>query len=154
LVGPQSGDLLLEVVQRVERPVNAREAQIRHFVQLAQRAQDGQADLVAGHLGRAPRPDRLLHPLGEQRDVILVDRPTLARLAHPGRDLLPAERLGDTAALDHREDRLLDGGEPPTALRAGPAATDQLTVVGLARVDHPGIRMATVRAAHRSPPLY
>ena len=71
-------------------------------------------------------PDRLLDPLGQQRERVLVDRPALAGLADAGDDLVPAERLGHAAALDHREDGLLDGGEPPAALRAGPPAADHL----------------------------
>ena len=79
----QRGDLPLEVVQRVERPVDAGEPQVGHLVELAQRPEDRQADLVARHLGRAPGPDGLLDPLREQRDRVLVDRPALAGLAHP-----------------------------------------------------------------------
>src|SRR5690606_16378476 len=105
---------------------------------------------MAGHLGRATGPDRLLHPLREQRDVVLVHRPPLARLAHPGDDLLSAERLGDTAALDDCEHGLLHGGEPPAALRAMPPSADQCPVLGLPGVDHPGIRVTTVRAPHLS----
>jgi hypothetical protein len=61
---------------------------------------------------------------------------------------VPAERLGDAAALDDREHRLLDGGEPLAALRAGPTTADQLTVVGLAGIDHAGVGVPAVRAPH------
>src|SRR6185369_2549654 len=125
----QHRDLPLEVAQRVERAVDAREPQVGDLVQLAQRAQDGQPHLVAGHLGRPAGPDRLLHPLRQQRDGVLVDRPALACLADARHDLDPAERLGHTAALHDREDGLLNGGEPAAALRAGTTTADQGTVV-------------------------
>src|SRR5690349_15962522 len=50
----QRRDLALEVTQRVEGAVDAGEPQVRHLVQVAQRTEDGQPDLVARHLGRAP----------------------------------------------------------------------------------------------------
>src|SRR5690606_6454389 len=149
----QRRDLTLEVIQGVERAVDAGEAQVRHLVQLAQRTEDGQAHVVARHLRSAARPDGLLYPLGQQRDRVVVDRPPLAGLAHASDDLRTAERLGHPAALDDREDRLLDRGEPPPALRAGPPPADQLAVLGLPRVDHPRIRVAAVRTAHHPTPL-
>jgi hypothetical protein len=91
---------------------------------------------VAGHLGRALGPDGLLDLLREQRDRVLVDGPALTGLAHPTHDLGPAEGLGDAVALDDRQHGLFDRGEALAALRARPATTDQLTVVGLTRVDH------------------
>ena len=56
----QQRDLGLEVVQGLEGPVDAGEPQVGHLVQLAQRPEDGQADLVRGDLGAAGGPDRLL----------------------------------------------------------------------------------------------
>jgi len=121
----------------------------RHLVvQLAERPEDRQPHLVAGHLGRAGGADGLLDPLGELRQRVLVHRTALAGPAHPDDHLLPGERLGDAAALDHRQRRLLHGGEPPAAVLAGPAASDHLAVVDLARIDDAGVRMAAVRAAH------
>src|SRR5260370_8003247 len=35
-----------------------------------QRAQDGQAHFVRGHFGQPPRPDRLLHLLGQDRQQV------------------------------------------------------------------------------------
>src|SRR2546421_607527 len=147
--GPQRGDLPLEVRQRLERAVDAREAQIGHLVEVTQRAQDRQADVVTGYLGRTPGADRLLHPLCQQRDGVLVDRPPLAGLADASDDLRAAERFGDPAALNHREDGLLHGREPLAALRAGPPPADELTVVGLPGVDDPGVGVPAVRASHR-----
>ncbi len=50
-VRAQRLDLALEILGRRERPVDGGEPQIGHLVEFAQRAQDRQPDLVAGHLG-------------------------------------------------------------------------------------------------------
>ena len=94
------------------------EAQVGDLVELAQRAEDGQADLVGVDLGAAGGPDGVLDPLGEQGEVVLADRAALAGLADAGDDLGPAERLGGPGALDHDQAHRLDGGEAPAARRA------------------------------------
>ena len=50
--GTQERYLVLEVVGRLERAVDAREPEVGDLVELAERAQDRQADLVTGHLGQ------------------------------------------------------------------------------------------------------
>ena len=61
-LGAQDGDLGLEVVGRREGPVDAGEPQVGDLVQRTKRAEDGEPDLVGGHLGPAgdsaarPRP--------------------------------------------------------------------------------------------------
>jgi len=79
----------------------------------------------------------------------LIDRPALAGPPHPVDHLVPAERLGDAAALDHREGRLLNGGEPSAARLARAPPPDRLPLVHLARVDHARIGEPTVRTPHR-----
>ena len=74
----QIGDLLLEVLDRGERAVDAGETHVGDLVQIAQRAEDRQPDLVAGDLGGAAGADGLLHPVGELRQRVLVDGPALA----------------------------------------------------------------------------
>src|SRR5262249_23473263 len=101
---------------------------------------------MAGYLGRPARPDGLLDLLGQHRDRVLVDRPALAGFADPDDDLRAAERLGHPAPLDHREDGLLDRGEPLATFRAGPPSPDELPVVGFPGVDHPRVGVAAVRA--------
>src|SRR6185437_1808966 len=115
-------DLGLEVLDARERAIDAGEAQVGHLVQFAQRTEDRESHLVARDLGAAGGPDRVLDPLGEQREVVVADRPALAGATDAGDDLVPAERFGDTAALDHRESGFLDGRETPAALLAGPPA--------------------------------
>src|SRR5690349_6222953 len=51
VLGLQQLDLGLEVGRAGERLVDAREAQVRHRIELAQRSEDRHADLVGGHLG-------------------------------------------------------------------------------------------------------
>ena len=111
-LGAQEGDLGLEVVGGLEGPVDAGEPQVGDLVELAQRAEDGQADLVGGDLGAALAAQRVLDLLAEAGQVVLGDRPALAGLADAGDRLLAAERLGRAGALDHGQLHLLDGGEP------------------------------------------
>src|SRR6478735_5153583 len=125
----QGGDLILEVGERLEPSVDRGEPEVGHLVQIPERAQDGQAHLVRGHLAQPPRPDRFLHLLSQDRQLVLADRPSLARALHATDDLLP-------------------GGEPPPALRAGPAATDRGAVVSRPAVDDPAIRVPAERAMH------
>src|SRR4029453_12321533 len=91
------------------------------LVELSQRPEDRQSDLVRGNLRRAAPLERVLDLLAEARELIGVDRPALAGLADPVDDLLPAERLGRAGALHDRELHLLDGGEALLADRALPA---------------------------------
>src|SRR6476659_1175852 len=153
VLGAQVRDRLLEVVDGAEGLVDRGEAQVGDLVEVAQRTQDGQADLVAGHLGGAGRPDGLLHALRELGECVLVHRAALAGAAHAGDHLLAAERLGDAAAFDHGQRRLLHGGEALAALLAGPAAPDHLALVDLARIDDAGIGVTAVRAPHGLLPL-
>src|SRR2546425_734797 len=97
----------------------------------------------AGGLGAPPGPRPLGAPAGaaggpRRRAAgrrllrgVLVAGGALAGPPHPADDLVAAERLGHPAALQHREHRLLDGGEPAAALGAGPAAAGGLAVVDL-----------------------
>ena len=62
-LGPQQRDLGLEVVDRVVLPVDAGEPQIRHLVQIAQRSEDGDADLVGRDLRLTGGADRVLDEL-------------------------------------------------------------------------------------------
>src|SRR6516164_3679243 len=144
----QGGDLVFEVGERLEAAVDRGEPEVGHFVQVPERAQDGHAHLVRGDLGQAPGPDRFLHLLGQDGQLVLADRPSLAGALHPADDLVPGERLGDPAALGHHQDDRLLRGEPAPALGAGPATADRGTVVSGPAVDDPAVRMTTERAVH------
>src|SRR5271165_4317326 len=144
----QGGALILEVGERLEPSVDRGEPQVSHLVQIPQRAQDGQAHLVRGDFGQPPRPDRLLHLLGQDRQLVLADRPSLTRALHAMDDLVPGERLRDTAALGHHQDDRLGGGEPPPAFRARSPAADRDAVVSRSAVDDPAVRMTAEGAVH------
>src|ERR1700688_610942 len=144
----QGGDLVLEVGQRLETAVHRGEPEVGHLVQFPQRAEDGQPHFVRGDLGQAAGPDRFLHLLSQDGQLVLADRPALAGTLHAADDLVPGERLGDPAALGHHQDDRLLRGEPAPALRARPPAADRGTVVGGPAVDDPAIRMTAERAVH------
>src|SRR5262249_12002732 len=111
----QCGDFLLEVIQRLEAPVDRGEPEVRDLVEVAERPEDRQAHLVRRHLRQATCPDRLLHSLGEHRELVFVDRPALAGALHTPDNLVPGERLGHAASLGHHQDDRLLPGEPPSA---------------------------------------
>src|SRR4051794_1479635 len=149
LVGQaERADGRLEVVERVEGLVDAGEAQVRDLIELPQLRQDGEADVVGLDLRRSGRADRLLHLPGEHRQVGVGDRAALAGLADAQHDLLPAERFGHAAALDHAQARGLGGREAAAALRALTAAADGEPVVTRPRVDDTGVRVAAEGAEH------
>src|SRR5262249_21179132 len=93
----QLRDGLLEIVERLEAPVHRGEPEVSDLVKVAKRPEDGQPHLVGRHLGQAAGPDRLLYPLGEHRELVLVDRPALAGPLHAPDDLVSGERLGHPA---------------------------------------------------------
>jgi hypothetical protein len=115
VVATQSGNLLVEILEGVERPVDGREPQVCDLVQFAQRPENRATDVIGADLGPAGRTDVFFDPLGEQRECIFIDRATLARLADAGDHLLAAEGLGGPAALDHQKGGGLQRGEATTA---------------------------------------
>src|SRR5690606_17866831 len=146
--GPQVGDLLLEVLDRLEGAVHAREPQVGHPVQLPQRAEDGQPDLVARHLGQACRSDGLLDLVRQLLQVVLAHRPPFARPPDAVDDLLPTELFGDAGPLHHREYHRFGRGEPAAALRARTAPPDRLAVIHFPGIDHTRILVPAERAPH------
>src|SRR6478735_6357902 len=152
-LGAQEGDGRLEVLETVEGLVDGGETQVGDLVELAQRLEDGQADLVRVDLGAALAADGLLDALGEQRQVVLGDRAALTGLADADEDLGAAERLGGAGALHDRQARGPDRGEPAPALGALATAADARAVVGGAGVHDPGVGVPTERTVHLVDPL-
>src|SRR3954454_4690337 len=152
LPGSEFGDLLLEVGHRGEGAVDAREAQVGDFVELPEGPQDGQPHLVARNLRRTGGAEGVRDLLTQQRQLALVDRPTLAGPSHTGDDLGPVERFAHATALDDGEHGLLDRGEPAPALLAGAPTTCRRPLVGLPRVDDPAVGVVAERATHRGSP--
>src|SRR5215831_8069862 len=144
----QRGDLLLEVRQRLKSPVDRGESQVGDLVKVTKRPQDRQAHLVRGHLAAAAAPDHVLHPLGQDRELVLADRPALAGPPDAADDLVAVEGLGHAAALGHHEDDGLLGGEAAPAGRARPPAADRRAVLGGPAVDDPAVGMPTIRTVH------
>lgn len=72
-MGPQRCDLTLEVLGGAEPPVHRGKAQVRHLIQVTQRAKDGQAHLIAGNFRGSSRPDGILDLLGQQVQRIVID---------------------------------------------------------------------------------
>src|SRR5215467_1189178 len=103
---------------------------------------------MRGHLRAAAGPDRLLHLLGQDRELVLGRRAALAGAAHAAHDLVPGEGLGGAAALAHHQDHRFLCGEPPAAFRAGTPAADRGAVVGGPAVDDAAVRMPAERAEH------
>jgi hypothetical protein len=147
-VPSQRLDLHLEVFYRLERAVDAGEPEVRDLVELTQRAEDGQPDLVTRDLCAARRADRVLHPLGQLREVVFADRAALAGPADTGDDLGSAERFGHAAALDHREGGLFHRREPTATSLTRPAPADDLTLVHLTGVEHSRVGMPAVGTTH------
>src|SRR4051794_24027409 len=148
VLGSKERDGSFEVLEALPRLVDAGEPEVRDLVELAERFEDGHADLVRLDLGVSLRPYGLLDLLGEEGQVVLADRAPLACLAHAGEDLGPAERLGRPRPLDHVEARGLDRGEAAVALRALATAAYGGAVIGRARVDHPRVGVTTERTVH------
>src|SRR6185369_6409564 len=63
VLNSQQGDRGFEVVEGVERLIDAREAKVGDLVELTQRREDGEPDVVRLDLGDAGRTDRLLDAL-------------------------------------------------------------------------------------------
>src|SRR5664280_921311 len=117
VVGTECGDLGFEVREGVEGAVDAGETEVGHLVELPQRSQNGQPNLVRRDFGAAAGADGVLHPLRQQREGIFLGRSALAGLAHASEDLGPAERFGRPTPPDRGQaewgDRTIQPGQGP-----------------------------------------
>src|SRR5699024_895879 len=147
-LGTQPGDRRLEVLERVEALVDAREAAVGDEGQLLERLEDRQPHLVRVDLRVAAGAEALLDALGGPRQLIIADRPPLTGLAHPGGHLGPAEGLAHAGPLEHGEGGRLRRGETARAVGALAPAPDRRAVVRCAGVDDAGVGIATERAVH------
>ena len=132
-----------------ELPVDAGEPQVRHLVELAQRSEDRDADLVgrAPPAGRTARSESSTSWPSRASWSSLTGRP-LQALRTP---LITLSRLNGSTTplrLTTTELHLLDGGEPPLADRALPPAADARAVLGDPGVEHLGVGVTAVRAVH------
>src|SRR5690606_14420576 len=150
---PELRDRRLEVLERVEGPVDGGEPQVGDEVELLQRAEYGQSHVVGGQLGASGGAHRLLDPLAELGQRVLGDRPALARLAHAVDDLGAAEGLGDPGPLDHHERARLHGRETTGAVGALAAPADGRAVVRRTAVDDTAVGVPAEGAVHEIPTL-
>src|SRR5690606_16408662 len=102
----QRRDLGFEIREALEVAVHAGEPEVSDFVQVAQRRQNRQPDLVAGDLGTARGAELLLDALRQPSQGIFADSAPLAGATHTRDDLLAAERLGRPGTLDRKSTRL------------------------------------------------
>ena len=110
------------------------------------------AYFMAGYLGRAAGPDRLLDPVRQLLQRILVDGSTLAGAPDAADHLVPAEDGSVTPLrLTTASTASFDRGEPAAALGAEATAAGGLPVVDL-RVDHAAVRVPRERTTHRDLP--
>lgn len=65
-------DFALEVLGRLKGPVDEGESQVSDLIEFAEWTEDGQPDLIAGHL-EPLGAYRVLHLLGEQVQGVIVD---------------------------------------------------------------------------------
>ena len=139
VIATQRVDLLLEILEGIEGPINGREPQVRDLVEFAERPENGATHVVRADLGATGSPDIFLDSLRQQRQRVFVDGTTLAGLADAGDDLLATEGLGGSAALDHQEGGFLKGGEAATARPAGTPTPDRSASVCLTAVDNTAV---------------
>src|SRR5690606_29633336 len=149
----QRRDLGFEIREALEVAVHAGEPEVSDFVQVAQRRQNRQPDLVAGDLGTARGAELLLDALRQPSQGIFADSAPLAGATHTRDDLLAAERLGRPGTLHHGQRQLFDRREATLAGQALPAPTDDRALVGGSAVDHATVGVAAERAVHAQLPL-
>src|SRR5262249_8573092 len=112
-------------------------------------ADEGGRDVLVEHLVQLR-----LDAAAELLDLLLRDRPLLARLQDPGQELRAIERHSAAVLLDHAQVDLLDrlvGGEATAAAEAFASAPDHGRVARGARVDDLVVVGLAVRATHSRP---
>src|SRR5580658_8579686 len=66
----QRRNLVLKVSERLEPPVDRGEAQVSNLVELPQRPENRQSNLMRRNLGRPPRPEHVIDALSQVRELI------------------------------------------------------------------------------------
>jgi len=95
----EAGDLVGEVVGRLELLVDAGESQVGDLVEALEGLEDREADLVGRDLRASRVAKRVLDLLAESRQVVVGDRSALAGLADTGDGLVTDEGLGGAERL-------------------------------------------------------
>jgi hypothetical protein len=146
--GPKISDRLLKVSKRLESLVNTGESEVRDLIEIAERTQNCQPDVMGVDFSPASGPNGLFYLLGQNRQLILAHRSSLAGLANPDEDLASTEGLGRPRALDYGQASGLEGGKTTRAFRALPTTTNRRSVFTDAGVNHPRIKMTAEGTVH------
>jgi hypothetical protein len=150
LLNAKESYLGFEILDGPELTIDTCEAEVGDLVQLAQRAQYCNANLVGRYFGLTQRPQRILDQLPQAGQLVLADWPSLAGLPNAVDDFVAIERLDNSTALHYDELHLLDGGEPSLTRWALTPTTDARPILRRPRVEHFGVGVSTVRAVHSS----
>ena len=99
----QLGDGRLEILQGIEGGVDRGEAQVGDLVELAQRTEDRQADVMGVDERLTAGTDGLLDPVGQEREVVIGDGAALTGAPHPTITLSRLKGLNDAGTLADRQ---------------------------------------------------
>src|SRR5437660_1916491 len=152
LANPHQGrELVIQRVDVFEPRIHDLETQVRERVAFREALEDHLTDPSRGDLGRAALPDRGLELVDEAIDLFGRQR-LRCGLSDRARELPPVELLAATVALQDLDAggfAPLKGGESLLAPVADPPPSDGIAVLGLSRVDDPGVGIAASGALHR-----
>src|SRR5262245_49002461 len=149
-------DLLDELADVLELPVDRREPDVGDRIQALEMVHDHAPELFAADFLLGTLVQLGLDVDDDVVDGLHADRALLAGLQDRAAELLAIERLTTAVALDHVRQHVLDvlvGRVPAVALQALAAAPDDLPVPAHPRVDDPVLRVTAKRALHRAPPF-
>jgi hypothetical protein len=148
VLSAQLCDLGFEVGEAVESSIDTGEPEVRHFVELAERAKNRQPDPVAWYFSAASSSDAVFDLLTQASQVGFIDGATLACFAHARNHFVAAERLGGAGALEHRQGDLLDSGEPSITLGTLTTPANRGAILSDAAIDNPAVSVPTKRTMH------
>src|SRR5450759_4034590 len=147
-------DLPLHLLEVHELPVDRGEPDVGDLVEVAQPVHHHLADLAARNLDATGAPELGLDVVHDRAQPLWRDVALLGRFLQACEKLLRIEILSPPILLRDEERDGLDSfvrSESLPALQALTPATDRLTDLRVARVDHLQVVMTAVRAAHVCP---
>jgi hypothetical protein len=148
VLGAQQGDLGLEVMKRLETPVDRCKPEVGHLVQRTQWRQHRKAHLIRWNLGAPACSNGLFDVLGQPGQFILADRAALTCLPDTGQHLRATEGLCRATALNDGEARGLHRRESPTTGGTRAAAPNRTSVISRPAIDDTAVAMSTERTVH------
>src|SRR3989442_7957088 len=146
-------DLLFDLLEVHELPVDRREPDIRDLVEVAKSGHHHLADLSTRYLDPT-RPAQLgVDVVHDRSEPLRRDVPLLGRLLQPVEEFLGVEVLTPAVLLGDEERHRLDSlirGEALPALQAFSPAANRLPDLRIAGVDHLQVVVTAVRATQIS----